>query len=138
MRRVLFDTSIVMDVLLDREPYVAASAAAWAAAESGAAEGLLAEPAVTTLHYLAAMELGAAKARHVVSDILTVFRVAALDSAVLDEALHSPYSDFEDAITAAAARLAGCDFIVTRDPKRFRASPIRAFTPEAVLPLLQS
>jgi hypothetical protein len=41
MRRVLFDTNIVLDVLLDREPHVEASAAAWAAVESGAAASRL-------------------------------------------------------------------------------------------------
>jgi predicted nucleic acid-binding protein len=136
MRRVLFDTNVVLDVLLDREPHAEASAAAWAAVETGAAEGLLAAHAVTTVHRLAGKELGPAKAKRVVAAILQVFGIAAVDGAVLQEALQSPLSDFEDAVTAAAARLAGCDCIVTRDPKGFRASPVRAFTPEAVLPLL--
>jgi predicted nucleic acid-binding protein len=137
MRRVLFDTNVVLDVLLDREPHAEASAAVWAAVETGAAEGLLAAHAVTTVHYLAGKELGAAKARRTVSAILTVFGIAAVDKAVLEEALQLPVSDFEDAVTAATARLAGCECIVTRDPKGFRASAVRAFTPEAVLPLLQ-
>jgi hypothetical protein len=34
-----------------------------------------------------------------------VFAVAAVDSAVIQEALQSPLPDFEDAVTAAAARL---------------------------------
>jgi hypothetical protein len=67
-----------------------------------------------------------------------VFGIAPVDGAVLAEALQLPFADFEDAVTAGAARLAGCECIVTRDPKGFRASPVRAFTPEAVLPLLGS
>ena len=31
---------------------------------------------------------------------------------------------------------AACDFIVRRDPKGFRGSPVRHLTPEALLPLL--
>ena len=31
---VLFDTNVVLDVLLDREPHYRASAAAWAAVEN--------------------------------------------------------------------------------------------------------
>ena len=138
MKRVLFDTNIVLDVLLDRQPYAEASAAAWAAVETGAAEGMLAAHAVTTIHYLVGKELGGLKARRIVSAILRVFGVAAVDGAVLQEALQLPCSDFEDAVTAAAARLAGCDCIVTRDPKGFRGSPVRALTPEAVVPLLDS
>jgi hypothetical protein len=96
----------------------------------------LAAHAVTTIHYLVRKEKGHARARRIVSAILRVFGVAAVDAAVLQEALEFPCPDFEDAVTAAAARLAGCEFIVTRDPKGFRGSPVRSLTPEAITPLL--
>jgi predicted nucleic acid-binding protein len=136
MKRILFDTNIVLDVLLDRQPYVDASAAAWAAVEAGIVEGMLAAHAVTTIHYLVRKEMGNSKARRIVSAILRVFGVASVDGAVVQEALQLPLSDFEDAVTVAAARSAHCECIVTRDPKGFRGSPIRALTPEAVTPLL--
>jgi predicted nucleic acid-binding protein len=136
MKRILFDTNVVLDVLLDRQPYVEASAAAWAAVETGASEGMLAAHAVTTIHYLVRKEMGNIKARRIITAILRVFGVAAVDGAVVQEALQLPFPDFEDAVTAAAARLAGCECIVTRDPKGFRGSPVRSLTPEAVTPLL--
>ena len=135
MKRILFDVNVVLDVLLDRQPHAEASAAAWAAVESGVAEGLMAAHAVTTIHYLVRKETGNIKARRIISAILRVFGVATVDGAVLQEALQLPLSDFEDAVTAAAARLAGCECIVTRDPKGFRGSPVRPLTPEAVAPL---
>ncbi len=52
MKRILFDTNVVLDVLLDRQPYVEASAAAGADVETGISEGMLAAHAVTTIHYL--------------------------------------------------------------------------------------
>jgi|SRR5579872_394672 len=136
MKRVLFDTNVILDVLLDRQPYAEASAAVWAAVETGNTEGMLAAHAVTTIHYLIRKEMGAIKAKRIVSSILTVFGVAAVDGTVVQEALQLPLSDFEDSVTAAAARLAGCECIVTRDPKGFRGSPVRSLTPEAVMPLL--
>jgi predicted nucleic acid-binding protein len=136
MKRVLFDTNVVLDVLLDRQPYVEASASAWAAVETGAWEGMLAAHALTAIHYLVRKERGDLKARRIVSAILRVFGVAAVDAAVVQEALQSSFSGFEDAVTAAAARLAGCECIVTRDPRGFRGSSIRVLTPEAVTPLL--
>jgi predicted nucleic acid-binding protein len=134
--KLLFDTNVVLDVLLDHQPHAQSSALTWAAVETGLAEGMLAAHAVTTIHYLIRKERGNAKARRIVSDILRVFKVAAVDGAVVEEALQLPFSDFEDAVTASAARLAGCDYIVTRDPKGFRGTAIRALTPEALLPLL--
>jgi len=136
MTRVLFDINIVLDVLLDRKPYAEASAAAWAAVETGISEGVLAAHAVTTIHYLVRKEMSATKARRTISAILRVFGVASVDGAVIQEALQLSLSDFEDAVTAAAARLAGCNYIVTRDPRGFRGSPVRSLTPEAVTPLM--
>jgi predicted nucleic acid-binding protein len=135
MKRVLFDTNIVLDVLLDRKPWAEASAAVWAIAETGRCQGMLAAHAVTTIHYLLRKETGNQGAKRVISAILRIFRVAAVDGTVLDEALQLTSSDFEDAVTSAAARVANCDYIVTRDPKGFRGSLVRPFTPEAVLPL---
>jgi predicted nucleic acid-binding protein len=136
MKRALFDINVILDVLLDRQPHAAASAAAWAEVESGASEGRLAAHAVTTLHYLIQKERGAVQAKRAVSAILRVFRVAPVDDRVVQEALALPMPDFEDAVTSAAARFADCDFIVTRDPRGFRGSLVRSLTPEAVVPLL--
>jgi predicted nucleic acid-binding protein len=136
MKRVLFDANVVLDVLLDRQPHADASAAAWAGIEAGGAEGMLAAHSITTIHYLLRKDIGNVKATRAVSSILKIFRIAAVDGSVLQEALQLTFSDFEDAVTAAAARLAGCECIVTRDPKGFRGSPVRSLTPEAMLPFL--
>ena len=136
MRRVLIDTNVVLDVLLNREPHVAASSAVWAAIETGFVEGLLAAHSVTTIHYLIRKEQGVANARRTLGGILRVFGVAAVDATAIQDALRLPGPDFEDSVTAAAAKLAGCDLIVTRDPHGFRGSPVRALTPAAAAPIL--
>lgn len=135
MKRVLFDINVILDVLLDRQPFVVAGAAAWAAVEAGSPAGLLSAHSVTTIHYLIRKEMGNRKATQIISAMLRVFGVAPVNNAVSQEALQLPFSDFEDAVTAAAARLAGCQCIVTRDPKGFRGSPVRVLTPEAAIPL---
>jgi predicted nucleic acid-binding protein len=136
VKAVLIDTNIVLDVLLDRHPYAAASSAVWALIENRQAQGYLSSHAITTIHYLLRKEMGNAKAKRTIAQILQVFRVAPVDGTVIDEALSLTFADFEDAVAAAAARQAGCEAIVTRDPKGFKDSPVRAFAPEAILPLL--
>jgi predicted nucleic acid-binding protein len=137
MKKFLVDTNVVLDVLLDRHPHVGGSVTVWAAIESGSAQGLLAAHAVTTIHYLVRKELGIARAKRTISAMLKVFGVATVDGAVIQLALELPLSDFEDAVTVAAAQFAGCDYIVTRAPKGFRACGIRSLIPEAVVPLLR-
>lgn len=135
MKKVLVDINVVLDVLLDRKPHVRASAAVWAAIETGAAEGMLAAHAVTTIYCLVRKERGVSKARRTLAAILRVFGIAAVDSDVVLQAIQLPWPDFEDSVTASAAHFAGCDAIVTRDPRGFRDSPVRVLTPEAAMAL---
>ena len=138
MKRVLFDVKVVLDVLLDRKSHAEASAAVWAAVETGLAQGLVAAHAVTTIHYLVRKESGIALAKRTVVAMLSVFEVAAVDGKAIQKALQLECPDFEDAVTAAAAELADCDYIVTRDARGFRGSRIRCLTPEAAMPLLRT
>ena len=138
MRKVLIDTNVVLDVLLEREPHVSPSTAVWAAVETGRTQGFLAAHAMTTIHYLIRKELGLVKARRIVSVILRIFSIAGVDGAVIQGALQLSLTDFEDAVTASAANVAGCDFIVTRDAKGFRGSAVRTLTPEQAVALLSS
>jgi predicted nucleic acid-binding protein len=98
--------------------------------------GVIAAHAITTLHYWIRRELGPAKSKRMMTDLLSVFAVAAVDEDVIQDALAMPSAHFEDSITAAAAKNSGCDCIVTRDPKGFRGSGILCLTPEAALPLV--
>jgi predicted nucleic acid-binding protein len=136
VRKILLDTNVILDVFLNRQPHVKASSAVWTAVENGFVEGMLAAHAITTIHYLVRKEHGTAAARRMVGAILRVFRVARVDADVIEDALRSPSADFEDAVTASAAVIAGCDIIVTRDPKGFRGSQVRVMTPEAAAPIL--
>jgi predicted nucleic acid-binding protein len=136
MKRLLVDTNVALDVLLDRQPHSEASGAIWAAVETGRCEGFLAAHAVTTIHYLLQKQLGAARAKQLVSLVLVVFRVAVVDGSVIEQALRLPIADFEDAVTVGAALASECEFIVTRDPKGFRGSPVRALGARAVMAIL--
>lgn len=137
-RRVLVDLNVVLDVLLDRAPHAEASAALWGAVETGEAEGLLAAHCVTTLRSLAARSGGPAFGDRCVADVLSVFSVAPLDAAVLEEALGMGWEDFEDAVCAASATASGCQLIATRDPRGFRRSACPALAPTEALAAIRS
>jgi predicted nucleic acid-binding protein len=127
--RVLLDTNVVLDVLLDREPFVEDSAAVFAWVEGGALTGLLCATTLTTLAYLAGKTVGKAQATRHIRQLMSLFEVAPVTRAVLDAALASKAADFEDAVLAEAARQAGAQAIITRNLRDFAHSPVRAHTP---------
>ena len=137
MKRVLADSNVALDLILARQPFAKASAELSALAETGVAEAFISAHAVTTIYYVVRRQEGAAFARQALNSLLRVFKVAAVDDVAIQEALQMPGPDFEDCVTAAAARRSGCSLIVTRDPRGFRASPVRPVTPEAAVGILR-
>lgn len=138
MRRVLYDLNVLLDVLLHREPYVSASAAALDAVPRGEAEGYLAGHAVTTLFYILRRNVGAQKARALVAHLLAKVTVAPTTDAGIRRALVGEFGDFEDAVSSASAEDVGAAVIVTRNAKDFSASAIPAVLPEVFLQMEQS
>ena len=64
---------------------------------------------------------------------MTKIQVAAVTNAVIQEALISPFSDVEDAVTHAAAKSESLEAIITRNVKDFRLGTVPAMLPEVFL-----
>jgi hypothetical protein len=58
--------------------------------------------------------------------------------AVLTDALELDFPDYEDAVLHEAARHAGAEAIVTRDPKGFPKPRLKVYAPEELLRFIQA
>jgi predicted nucleic acid-binding protein len=136
--RVLFDTNVVLDALLDREPWADASVALFGGVESGDLVGHLGATTVTTIHCIASRNVGADAAEQLLGDLLRLFEVAPVNRAVLERALDLGFDDFEDAVLHEAGRLVGATAITTRDPAGFAGSSLRVYEPDALVAALEA
>ncbi len=136
MTRVLVDVNVLLDVLADREPFADDAQAVLARIEEGTLEGLVAAHTMTTLHYLLSKHLGKARSRRALLDLLQLLRVVAVDEDRLRHALGLNWADFEDAVQAACAEKAEADYLVTRDKRGFKKSPVKTVTPPELLALI--
>lgn len=135
MTRLMLDTNVVLDLLLDRAPFATAAAALFDRVESGAIDGLLCAATLTTVQYLAARSIGRTASVQAIRDLLTLFEVAPVHRSVIERALVSPITDFEDAVLAESAALAGAQAIVTRNARDFRPGALPVYTPDEWLAL---
>ncbi len=131
--KILFDTNVVLDVLLAREPFAAVAAGLFSLADRRRIQGVLCATTVTTIHYLATKAVGRRQARKHVRELLAMFEVAPVDSLVLGQALDAHLQDYEDAVLHEAARAAGAVGIVTRNVKDFSGASVAVFSPEELL-----
>jgi len=133
VKRLLLDLNVFLDVILDRRPHADVAAALWAAIERGQGQGMVPAHGVTPLFYLIEKARGAAFAREGVERLIRVFNVAPVNDDVVRRALALAWSDFEDAVCAAAAEASGCDALVTRDPAGYPNAPLRVIEPAGAL-----
>ena len=136
--RILFDTNVILDVLLDREPFSSSAAALFSKVETGEISGYVCATTITKIFYLARKVIGAESAREEISKIMMLFEVAPVNRAVLDAAMSSEFEDFEDAVVNESAIYREAQGIVTRDLHGFKKSKIAVYSPEEFLIMLDS
>lgn len=136
--RVLFDTNVILDVMLDRMPFSEPAGELLTYVEKGDISGFICATTVTTIHYLATKTLGSQPARNHIKTLMKLFDIAPVDRDVIKTALSSKFTDFEDAVVYHAARQVGTDAIITRDAKGFKASEIPVYPPAEMLAMIEA
>ena len=134
--KVLYDTNVILDVLLQRLPFAEPAAALLAQAERGEIQGFVCATTVTTIFYLARKALGREQARRQIGDVLAILDVAPVNRAVLERAARSEVDDFEDAVIVESARQVRAQVILTRNERDFSKSPIAVHSPISLSALL--
>lgn len=134
--KLLLDINVVLDVILEREPWVAESALLLDAAEAGRVTVFVAGHTITTAHYIVSRNASARKAATAVTDIMRIAQIVPIGAEDFAQALVLGMPDFEDAVQAAAAAKVGADFIATRNTKDYRHSPVKPRSPAELITLI--
>lgn len=123
--RVLVDTNIVLDFLLQREPFFQDAELLFQAIDVGEIVGYVTATTVTDIFYISRRHTRSVEqARQAVSEILTAMMICPVDRVVLESAFNSGLADFEDAVQIFSAVNQGSKAIATRDAQGFLSSPI--------------
>lgn len=130
--RVLVDTNVVLDLLLQREPWLTEARPFWDARDVGRVFVCLLASVVTDIYYVCRKQVGRDGALKAVETCLTGFEIVPVDLALLQQALGMTGPDFEDNVQIACAQMAALDYIVTRNPADFRDSPIPVTEPSSL------
>lgn len=136
--KALFDTNVILDVLLDKEPFSEHASYLMSKVERSEINGFVCATTVTTIHYLLSKYLDKEKSKKSITSIIALFEVASVNRLVIENALKSKFTDFEDSVLHESARHAGAEYIITRNIKDFKSSKIPAYTPTEFLSMLES
>ena len=136
--RILVDTNILLDVLLEREEFLPEAMEIWLANEQGLFESYISAMTPVNIYYVARKILQDKNAaRDLVSQILNLFEICALTKSERQSALSLPFADYEDALQTANALAENLDGIVTRNKNDFAKATLPVYDPSEFLKLIK-
>ena len=130
MMRVLLDTNVVLDYLLNRMPWADHAQVIWQAHEAGRLNAHIAATTLTDIFYIVRKGLGLELAWTGVHTCLDQLIVVGVDLPDLRSACSFSGRDFEDNLQLACAVNIGAQFIISRDTTGFVGGSIPVMSPE--------
>ena len=132
--KVLVDTNVLLDFLLEREPFKKDAEELFAAIDSGQIIGYVTATTLTDIFYIARKHTRSLElAREAVFSILEIMTISPVNRNVLEAAFVSGLTDFEDAVQIYSAIAQNLDAIITRDAKGFVSSTIPIYSVRELL-----
>lgn len=131
--KLLLDTNVILDIALNREPFVHDAVQLIQVATSKNIAFYVSATTITDLYYIIRRSTGKESALGFIKDLLEYVHIAGVDQHTVMQALEAGMSDFEDAIQVYSAKQIDATAIITRNISDFSNAPVPAFTPSAFL-----
>ena len=128
---VLFDTNVVLDVLLKRDGLFQESANAIKKCKKNGDKIYVSASAITDIYYILRRNTKSDKiAFEGIKTLTRLFQIAEVNSVCISKALRSELDDFEDAVLDGVATNIKADYIITRNTKHFKKSQNNIIGPD--------
>lgn len=129
--RIMIDTNIFLDVMLEREGLCDGSAALLQLCEDRLVTGFVSASCVTDIFYIVRKHLHSTDAAYLaIGKVLDIASVCDVTNSDVLLAFEKRSRDFEDCLLSVCARSAKCECIITRNTADFAGYDVPAFTPE--------
>ena len=135
--KLFLDTNIVIDYLAKRQPFAEDVCQMVMLCCQKGYELCVSSLSFATVYYVLRKQYAHEHLLTLLSDITGLFSIAAVDGKIVQDALSSNFTDFEDAVQCYTAVACCADVIVTRNVKDFGLSPLLVKTPKEICELLQ-
>jgi predicted nucleic acid-binding protein len=127
--KILVDTNIILDVVLNRQFHYENSAKVWSLVSEKKMTGCISAISINNLHYILLKQKDIDSVGELIDQLLDEFNVIPLTRRIIQEARKIDKRDLEDMIQFISARKSGCDYIVTRNVKDFPKKEIIPIEP---------
>ena len=133
MNKIFVDTEVILDLLARRIPHFHFSAVLFTFAEMKKLELYTTPLIIANTFYILRKQLGNESAKNALRKLRILLHIIDSTESIIDKALNSDFSDFEDAIQYYTALEYGIPVILTRNIRDYKKASIVVQTPESYL-----
>jgi len=130
MIKVYIDCNILIDWILDREPYSYYAAKIIEYTEERRIKSYVSVLTLANTYYIITRELNKRIGKEFLKDSIKLFNIAEIPEEIIIEAINKPYKDFEDSLHYYTALKHNLKYIVTRNKKHFPRQIIKLLDAE--------
>ena len=134
--KIFIDNDVILDVILERKDFEY-SRELLTQVEQKQVKAYTSPIIFTNSYYIISKLRNKKKAWSALKKIRLLFSVSPINQKVIDLALASDFSDFEDAVQYYAALEQKVEYIVTRNKKDYIAAQIPAVTPQEYIAVVK-
>ena len=131
--KVLLDTNVILDFVLERQPWFIDSEEIIYLAEQNKITAYISASTISDIYYILRKIKGKELALEFIKNIISICRVANVTEDVISMALNTNFNDFEDAIQYSTGVINKLDIILTRNIKDFPVRKPKILTPSQFL-----
>ncbi|MEM7699379.1 MAG: PIN domain-containing protein [Verrucomicrobiota bacterium] len=131
--RIFLDTNILLDQALPREAFAEEAERVLQVCTYPGNSALIEWHTFTNLYYVMRRAKGNDATRSYLRSLVKWVKLAPTGLGQLSESLKADTGDLEDILQGLCARDGGADVIVTRDPRGFQTTSVRALSPKDFL-----
>ena len=131
--RLFIDSDIVLDILLQREPFYVFGQKLLNRCENKAIEISTSALVIANIYYIIAKALGRTEAIDNLKKLMKILKVLPFDEDCITLAMNSNFNDIEDAMQHFMAIQNHCDVIITRNLKHYKKSLLPVLSAEQYL-----
>ena len=136
VNKILIDTNVLLDYLLEREPFFEDAKRIMVSCAEGKVKGCIAAHSIPNMFFILRKDYNVRERREVLSNLCSIFDVEGIDKAKLLSGLaNEDFLDFEDCLQMECSKSYGADYIVTRNVADYSASEVKAIEPKVYLEL---
>ena len=133
MDKLFVDTNIVLDLLLQRQPFYNSAAELFTLADRGGVKLFGSSLTFNDLDYILSKQFDRSESRRILSKLKLLVNVLSVGDKIISLSLSSDFSDFEDAIQYFTATEHNIHLLITRNLKDFKKAVITVMTAETYL-----